>query len=228
MEISEDKATVIEIPISEASPETEETSVPETATAESAPAESTPTPETATSANATIEEEPAAGPLQECEDRFKRLAADFANYKRRVEAERNEILDLLEARLLNGILTIYDDFCRLSQHTANVDEQLAQGLKAVQTKWQAWLTNENVEMINPVGQAFDPNLHDALMQQQVPDAEKDGQVVHVVEYGYKRRERVLRHAKVIVGNFEAEESAQEEQVLQEAVATDENATEVTE
>ncbi len=188
--------------------------------------ESTPTAET-TSTAATVAE-PAPDPLLECEDRFKRLAADFANYKRRVEAERNEILDLLEARLLNGILAIYDDFCRLSQHTANVDEQLAQGLKAVQAKWQAWLTNENVEMINPVGQAFDPNLHDALMQQPVPDAEKDGQVVHVVEYGYKRRDRVLRHAKVIVGNFDVEESAQEEQVLQEAAVTDENVAEVTE
>lgn len=206
MENSEVKEQIIEIPISDGATATEEP-VSET-TAEPAPVE-----EQASESSEQAVASP--DPLQESDDKFKRLAADFANYKRRAEAERNELLELLEARLLNGILAIYDDFCRLSQHTANVNEQLAQGLKAVQAKWQAWLTNENVELIAPAGEAFDPHLHDALMQQRVTQAETDGKVVLVVENGYKRRDKVLRHAKVIVGHYEVEEQLQETQVEQE-------------
>ncbi len=198
MAFSEDKTTIIEIPISEDAPVTDDTQTQETTPEEVSAAE-------APVSTGPVEQELSPSPLQECEERFKRLAADFANYKRRSETERNELLDLLEARLLNGILTIYDDFRRLSQYTANADEQLAQGIKAVQTKWQAWLINESVEMISPLGQAFNPHLHDALMQQPALEAEQDGQVLHVIEYGYKRRDKVLRHAKVIVGHYESDE-----------------------
>jgi molecular chaperone GrpE len=200
MESLNDKDTIIEIPIT--------TETPAAAGSADEPISEPPIAEPQTNQSA----EPAlalADPLQECEDKFKRLAADFANYKRRAEAERNELLDLLEARLLAGILSIYDDFCRLSQHTAEVNDQLAQGFKAVQTKWQAWLANENVEVLDPGGQAFDPRRHDALMQQAVTNAEQDGKVVLVIERGYKRREKVLRHAKVIVGHFEAAASSPE-------------------
>lgn len=194
MNTTNDKDAIIEIPISEATPEAQEE------------------PNGSHLENETKIEsaEPLVVPaalLQESEDKFKRLAADFANYKRRAEAERNEVLELLEARLLNGVLAIYDDFCRLNQHTAGVNEQLAQGLKAVQTKWQNWLAQESVEVINPTGQLFDPHLHDALMQQAVQNAEQDGHVILVIENGYKRKEKVLRHAKVIVGHFEAEQLA---------------------
>ncbi len=196
MQNTEDKNTIFEIPISDGAPVTSEEATPET------PLAPEPAAEMKTN-EASAQSQPDS--LSESEDKFKRLAADFANYKRRAEAERNELLDLLEARLLNGMLSIYDDFCRLSQHTANVNEQLAQGLKAVQTKWQGWLANENVEVLNPSSQAFDPHFHDALMQQPVAEAERDGKVVHVIENGYKRRDKVLRHAKVIVGHYEAEE-----------------------
>ncbi len=196
MQNHEDQNTIIEIPISDGAPATSEEATAETPLVPETPAETTTNESVA---------QPQPDSLSENEDKFKRLAADFANYKRRAEVERNELLDLLEARLLNGILAIYDDFCRLSQHSANVNEQLAQGLKAVQTKWQAWLANENVETINPAGQSFDPHFHDALMQMPVATVERDGQVINVIENGYKRRDKVLRHAKVIVGHFEAEE-----------------------
>ncbi len=205
METNNDKDTIIEIPISDGTTQSESVTTEPEVSAETITSheDMEHKSEDAESIEAPLTR------LQESEDKFKRLAADFANYKRRAEAERNELLELLEARLLNGVLAIYDDFCRLNQYTAGVNEQLAQGLKAVQTKWQAWLTNENVEVINPAGQLFDPHFHDALMQQAVQNAEHDGHVLLVVESGYKRRDKVLRHAKVIVGHFEAAEAAAE-------------------
>lgn len=199
MKLAEEKNNVIEIPIEEKSSDAEEPHVQEVVEAETEQLLEN------LDENAATPEEPKPDPLQESEERFKRLAADFANYKRRVEAERNELLELLEARLLSGILTIYDDFRRLSEHTAGADEQLTQGIKVVQSKWQSWLTSENVKIIAPVGEPFDPHLHDALMQQNVSDPEQEGKVLHVIESGYKRRDKVLRHAKVIVGHYQAEE-----------------------
>lgn len=216
MKKSNDKDTIVEIPISDGATQSESTTSEPEISAE-------PVAHNDEVENQSEAEEPIVASvklLQESEDKFKRLAADFANYKRRAEAERNELLELLEARLLNGVLAIYDDFCRLNQHTAGVNEQLVHGLKAVQTKWQAWLTNENVEAINPAGQLFDPHLHDALMQQAVQNAEQDGHVVHVIESGYKRRDKVLRHAKVIVGHFEAEASAPEAASQEEPAASE--------
>lgn len=205
METVEYKDTAIEIPIEHESSFSEPPQPPEAASLE------TSEPIEDAGDEAAPPEERTPDPLQESEDRFRRLAADFANYKRRVESERGELLDVLEARLLNGIMSIYDDFCRLSENSIAADEQLAQGIKAVQAKWQAWLVNENVERIKPAGEPFDPHLHHAVMQQTVTDAAQDGKILQVIEPGYKRREKVLRHAKVIVGHYEEAEIVQDEQ-----------------
>jgi len=138
--------------------------------------------------------------LQECQDNFKRLAADFSNYKKRTEAERLELADYLKDRMLTNVLEIYDDFIRLSDHPT-VDNALAQGVQAVQRKWQQWLEAENVDTIAAPGDKFDPELHDAVLKQPVTMQELDGKIVHVVQSGYRRGERVLRHAKVVVGEY---------------------------
>jgi molecular chaperone GrpE len=138
--------------------------------------------------------------LKACEERYQRLAADFENYKKRVRTEWAELEDKVEAKILDSVLPIYDDFIRLKNHTTET-EHLAHGVEAVQKKWQTWLESRGVKLMHPEGEEFDHNLHEAVLHQPVDDPELDGKIVNVLEHGYWRHDKVLRHAKVVVGRY---------------------------
>jgi len=131
---------------------------------------------------------------------WQRTAADFANYKRRVEQERAEASRLINAAVVINLLPVYDD---LDRAVATVDANLAglnwvQGVIAIQRKFAALLEAMNVKEVPAAGQRFDPNLHEAIARQ--PGAE--GAVLHVVQKGYTLGDKVIRPAMVIVGDGE--------------------------
>ncbi len=144
------------------------------------------------------------------EQKYKRMAADFSNYKKRVESERSQVQQRIEDRLLTETLDIYDDFLRIVEHTKEQPQEVIQseGLHAVQNKWQQWLDKYQIEAIDPGGETFDHELHDAVSFYPVSSAEKHNQVIQVVQRGYRRSDRILRHAKVVVGRY-AESERQE-------------------
>lgn len=144
------------------------------------------------------------------ERRHERLADDFSNYKRRVAAERAELREKIEQELLSSFLTLYDDFQRLSENHQNSDG-LAQGVEAIQKKWQKWLRDRGVEVLKPVGENFDPERHAAVMQVPVVTPAMHGKVAQVVENGYLYKDRVLRCAKVAVGRFKDPVAATDEE-----------------
>lgn len=128
---------------------------------------------------------------------WQRAAADFQNLKRRVEEERSEVGRLATASLVINLLPLLDDLER-ALHT--VDVKLAgltwiDGVWMIYRKFQAVLDNAGVKEIPADGQAFDPNVHEAISQ--APGEE--GKIVSVVQKGYKLGERVVRPAMVIVG-----------------------------
>lgn len=135
------------------------------------------------------------------EERYQRLAADFTNYKQRIAEERADLESRLQEKLLESFLVIYDDFLRLN-HDSDRGSSLAAGVAAVQKKWQQWLEENDVRMLRPHGEEFDPNFHEAVLQQPVEDPELDGKITQVIENGYMHREKVIRHAKVAVGRYE--------------------------
>ncbi|RMF66232.1 MAG: nucleotide exchange factor GrpE [Calditrichaeota bacterium] len=145
------------------------------------------------------------------EERYKRLAADFANYKKRTEAEQATVARQAEDNLLLEMLSIYEDFARLNHHARDAaeEETLLAGIAAVEQKWQALLQKFNVEILAPEGEKFDHHLHDAVLHHQVADPEMHERVVQVIQPGYRRDGRVLRHAKVAVGLYVAAEEAQD-------------------
>ncbi len=143
------------------------------------------------------------------ENKFKRLAADFANYKKRVGTERAEWHRTIERRVLSSVLPLYDDFYRLVQNAQNGD--LKEGVRAVHDKWRKWLEQHRIRVLNPVGEPFDPHFHDAVLQEPVSDPDRDSTVTRVLEVGYLRGDEVLRHAKVVVGRYQAPGPAQEPQ-----------------
>ena len=134
---------------------------------------------------------------------WQRAAADFQNYKRRVEQEREDMVRLGNAALIMNMLPLIDD---LERALDNVDARLAgltwlDGVRLIYRKFQALLEMNGVTEITADGEQFDPNLHEAVMHGDGPD----GRVISVVQKGYTLGGRVLRPAMVVVGQGESQE-----------------------
>ena len=136
---------------------------------------------------------------------WQRAAADYQNFKRRVEQERSEVGRLANASLVINLLPLLDD---LERALRTVDSKLAgltwiDGIWLIYRKFQAVLENAGCTEIEADGQPFDPNVHEAIGE--APGEE--GKVVSVVQKGYKLGDRVVRPAMVIVGRGGAKRDA---------------------
>jgi molecular chaperone GrpE len=132
---------------------------------------------------------------------WQRSAADFANYKRRTEREREEMLGLANAALLVKLLDVVDDYDRA---LATVPKELAHfgwidGLWLIEAKLRALLESEGVTPIEALGKPFDPREHEAVIHEETTRA-PDGTVIGELQKGYRIRDRVLRPSLVNVAN----------------------------
>ena len=130
---------------------------------------------------------------------WQRTAADFSNYKRRTEQEREAMLGLANEILLLKVLAVADDFDRA---LAAVPPELAghgwiEGIAAIDRKLRQLLDSEGLTPIEAVGQPFDPHQHEAVVHEETTDA-ADGTVLNELQRGYRIRDRVLRPALVSV------------------------------
>jgi len=130
---------------------------------------------------------------------WQRARAEFANYRRRVEAERDEIRCRSNEALLLKLLPIVDDFERAWQALPPelADHPWVSGVQMILNKLQAFLESENVTPVSAVGQMFDPQWHEAMMQEETTE-HPDGTVIEELRKGYCLGERVLRPALVKV------------------------------
>jgi molecular chaperone GrpE len=132
---------------------------------------------------------------------WQRARAEFANYKRRVEAEREDLRRASNEALLLKLLPVVDDFERALQ---TLPEELAEvpwvnGVKMISRKLQALLESERVTPIQAAGQPFDPLVHEAVIQEET-DEYPDEHVIEEMQRGYRLGERVLRPAMVKVAS----------------------------
>lgn len=139
---------------------------------------------------------------------WQRAAADFANYRRRTEQDREQMLGLANEALLAKLLTIADDFDRA---IANMPADLRQvgwveGIAAIDRKLRLLLDSEGLTPIEAVGQPFDPHLHEAVVREERSDV-ADNTVVGELQRGYLIRDRVLRPAMVAVATHPDDEQA---------------------
>jgi len=150
-----------------------------------------------------------AGPSPaEMQERFLRLAADFANYKRRSENERAEIADWARRDFALALLPILDDFGLMVEYEATHPERLAEGAKLIRQKTMDLLTKYGLEKIEALNQPYDYAAHEAVLSQPVQDQALDHVVLSVMQEGYRFKGKVLRPSKVIVGQcLEKEENA---------------------
>ena len=133
-------------------------------------------------------------------DRYVRSVADMDNFRRRTVREKDELRQFAAAKVLEDLLPVIDNLALgiAAAKAPNADlKTLVGGIGMVAEQLKTSLASHGLKEVNPLGQAFDPNLHEAISQQ--PSAEiVDGAVVTVVRTGYTLNGRLLRPASVIV------------------------------
>ncbi|MEG8946593.1 nucleotide exchange factor GrpE [Rosettibacter firmus] len=148
----------------------------------------------------------------ELKDAFLRKAAEFENYKRRTENDQLNIIKYAAEPFIKNILTIYDDLERSLNHITddNNFESLKKGLELIYDKFTKILDSHGVRKIDAVGQPFDVELHEALMQKPAADVPPHT-VLEILEHGYIYKDKVIRHAKVIVSSEITQEENKSEE-----------------
>lgn len=139
--------------------------------------------------------------LAEMQDKYLRLSAEFDNYRKRTLKEKMDLSKYAEENILSKIIPFMDDFERALQHmdSASSDsEAVKDGINLIYMKFSEFLKQNGVKEIEAVNTDFNVDLHEAIAKIPVEDAKK-GKVVDVALKGYYLRDKVLRHAKVVVG-----------------------------
>ena len=138
--------------------------------------------------------------LSEQRDKYLRLAAEYDNYRRRTAKERAEGSARAQAELVQRMLEAIDDLGRFADiDPATTDAQtLHKGIEMVEQKLLKSLTAAGLEVINPVDQSFDPNLHEAITTEPALSSEDDNTVARVFQPGYRFGGQLLRPARVVV------------------------------
>ncbi len=136
--------------------------------------------------------------LEELENDLKRVQAEFINYKRRVEDERSQLVTLGRLDAVQAILPVLDNIGRALIHVPAElsDNDWAKGVAQIAKQAEETLRSFGVEAFGEVGDAFDPNLHDAIGYEE-GEGEEDV-IAEVLQKGYRSGDRVIRHAMVKV------------------------------
>jgi molecular chaperone GrpE len=134
---------------------------------------------------------------------WQRAQADFINYKKRAEQEKQELGKFANSVLILSLLPVLDDFERaFSSIPPKMEKQSwLEGIKLIERKLWAVLEAQGLSPIKALGEPFDPTLHEAVRQ----DKGQEGIVIEEIQKGYLLEDRVIRPSKVVVGNGQAKE-----------------------
>ncbi len=151
-----------------------------------------------TVAETTVEESPQVE-IAELNNRILRIQADYDNFRRRSREEKEAAAKYRSQTVIEALLPVIDNFERalLVKPEAEEAKSLLQGMEMVYRQFQDTLKNEGIEVIETVGQMFDPYLHQAVMQVE-EDGFESNQIVEELQKGYKLKDRVLRPSMVKV------------------------------
>lgn len=140
--------------------------------------------------------------LTEAEQKYLRLYADFENYKKRIARDRIQLIQSASAETMEALLPVLDDMERAlkAMNEAKEVDALKEGLNLVYQKMKNVTESRGLKPMETLGKPFDSDLHDAITNIPAPSEELKGKVVEEVQKGYYLYDKVLRHAKVIVGS----------------------------
>jgi molecular chaperone GrpE len=138
--------------------------------------------------------------IAQLNDKYLRQAAEFDNFRRRTAKERVELIQTASKDLIKDLLDVLDDSERAQEQLEKTDDltQIKEGVRLVFNKFRNSLTAKGLKPMETVGTEFNPDLHDAVTEIDAGE-EMQGKVVAEVQKGYYLSDKILRHAKVVVG-----------------------------
>lgn len=139
--------------------------------------------------------------LAELNDKYLRLVAEFDNFRKRTARERSDLLKHASEDIMKALLEVLDDIERASAPEAagGAQEVLPEGVRLIFSKLSRILTGKGLKPMESKGQPFDAELHEAIAEVPAPQPESAGKVLDVVQTGYFLNDKIIRHAKVVVG-----------------------------
>ena len=139
--------------------------------------------------------------LAESKDKYLRLFAEFDNYKKRTIKEKLEMMKSASQDVVAALLPVLDDFDRAksSADDESSSEQFSEGVSLVYNKLYSTLKNKGLDKMTSTNEVFDPELHEAVTEIPVPTEDLKGKVIDTIEQGYYLNDKIIRHAKVVVG-----------------------------
>ena len=160
-----------------------------------------PQSEVSSSDNTVSRERELEAKLAEMQDKYIRLSAEFDNYRKRTLREKMELSKYATDELLLKLLPVMDDFDRAVSHmeTSTDPTALKNGIDLIYVKFVEFLKQNGVREIETKDAVFNVDLHDAIAKVPVPEEEKKGRIIDVVQKGYYLQDKVIRHSKVVVG-----------------------------
>lgn len=139
--------------------------------------------------------------LAEQKEKFIRLYSEFENFRRRTAKEKLEMIQFANEQLLKNLVPIVDDFERAEKSFKDKNDKELEGFFLIYNKFKKTLDQAGVKVMDvKAGSDFNADLHDAITQIPVEDENLKGKIVDVVENGYLLNDKVIRHAKVVVGS----------------------------
>lgn len=140
--------------------------------------------------------------VKELNEKYLRLYAEFDNFRRRTQKEKADLIKYGSEEIILSILPVVDDMERAMAHHKNTKDHkpLQEGIDLIYQKLKSTLNSKGILAMEPKGEVFDPELHDAITNIPATSEDMKGKVAEVVEKGYMLNGKVIRHAKVVVAN----------------------------
>ncbi len=148
------------------------------------------------------ESEKLAAELAEMKDKYLRMVAEFDNFRRRNAKERVELVQTAGKDIIESLLVVMDDVNRAAKQLDSTTDIaiMKEGVSLVFNKFRNILQQKGLRAMDAVNEEFNPDLHEAITEIPAPSEKMKGKVIDVVEDGYYLNDKLIRHAKVVVGN----------------------------
>ena len=138
---------------------------------------------------------------QDFKEKYIRLYSEYENYRKRTAKEKIDLITNASENVIKELLPILDDFERAIDNNKNVEDAsvLKEGFDLIYSKMHKGLINQGLKPMEANGKDFDSEIHEAITKIPAPNVKLKGKVVDVIEKGYQINEKVIRYAKVVVG-----------------------------
>ena len=161
--------------------------------------------------------------LAEEKDKFIRLQAETDNFRKRLSREKDEFSQYANERLFKELIPIFDNLERALEDPSNDIKVLNEGLEMILKQFSSFLKKENVELINAIGEQFDPTIHEVLTSEESSEHEENTIITQFVK-GYTINSRVLRPSQVVISKKPSETKEDSKDEAEEDSNKEENPT----